>query len=154
VTNLGAFSFQAVPDSPQYKASQPASSDAPPAQGAAPGGALGGLLFPLLLFLPIILILFWQSRSQQKKQEATLSSLKTGDRVLTQSGLVGRLLAIEGRYAKLELPPSGTKVTILKSGLLGRDTDEAPAGKEKEAAPSAEKSTSEKSTAEKSEKKK
>jgi preprotein translocase subunit YajC len=149
VTNLGAFSFQAVPDSPQYKASQPASSDAPPAQAAPPGGALGGLLFPLILFLPIILILFWQSRSQQKKQEASLTSLKAGDRVLTQSGLVGRLIAIEGRYAKLELPPSGTKVTILKSGLLGRDTDEAPAGKDKETA-----SNTDKSLAEKSEKKK
>jgi hypothetical protein len=43
--------------------------------------------------------------------------------VLTQSGLVGRLLSIEGRYAKLELPPSGTKVTILRSGLLGRDAE-------------------------------
>jgi preprotein translocase subunit YajC len=144
VTNLGAFSFQAVPDSPQYKASQPVSGDAPP-QGAPPGGGLGGMLFPLVLFLPIILILFWQSRSTQKKQEATLASLKAGDRVLTQSGLVGRLIAIEGRYAKLELPPSGTKVTILKSGLLGRDADETPAAKDKEAVPA---------IAEKSEKKK
>ena len=139
MTNLGAFSFQAVPDSPQYKASQPASGDAP-APGAPPGGAVGGLLFPLLLFLPIILILFWQSRSQQKRQESTIASLKAGDRVLTQSGLVGRLIAIEGRYAKLELPPSGTKVTILKSGLLGRDADETPAAKEKEALPAGEKS--------------
>ena len=33
------------------------------------------------------------------------------------------LVAIEGRYAKLELLPSATKVTILKSGLLGRDAE-------------------------------
>ena len=51
------------------------------------------------------------------------AALKKGDRVITQSGLVGRLLSIEGRYAKLELPPSGTKVTILRSGLLGRDAE-------------------------------
>ena len=81
------------------------------------------MFMPLLLLLPFVVILFWQSRSQTKKQEATISSLKKGDRVLTQSGLVGRLIAIEGRYAKLELPPSGTKVTILRSGLLGRDTE-------------------------------
>ena len=36
------------------------------------------------------------------------------------------MLSIEGRYAKLELPPSGTKVTILRSGLLGRDTETEP----------------------------
>jgi preprotein translocase subunit YajC len=73
--------------------------------------------------VPFILILFLQSRSQNKKQEANIASLKKGDRVLTQSGLVGRLLSIEGRYAKLELPPSGMKVTILRTGLLGRDTE-------------------------------
>jgi preprotein translocase subunit YajC len=81
---------------------------------------------PLLILIPFILILFFQSRSQTKKQEANIAGLKKGDRVLTQSGLVGRLLSIEGRYAKLELPPSGTKVTILRSGLLGRDTETEP----------------------------
>jgi len=85
------------------------------------------MLFPLLLFLPIILLLFWQSRSQQKKQEATLSALKKGDRVITQSGLIGRLTSIEGRYAELTLLPGGTKVTMLKTSILGRDADESPA---------------------------
>jgi preprotein translocase subunit YajC len=88
---------------------------------------MGGMLFPLLLFLPIILLLFWQSRSQQKKQEATISGLKKGDRVITQSGLIGRLSSIEGRYAKLELLPAGTKVTMLKTSIIGRDADETPA---------------------------
>jgi preprotein translocase subunit YajC len=83
-----------------------------------------------LILIPFILIMFFQSRSQTKKQEATIASLKKGDRVLTQSGLVGRLLSIEGRYAKLELPPSGTKVTILRSGLLGRDTEGEPSSAE------------------------
>src|SRR5688572_32367427 len=105
---------------------------------------------PLMILIPFAVIMFWQNRSQQKKQEATISSLKTGDRVLTQSGLVGRLIAIEGRYAKLELPPSGTKVTILKSGLLGRDVEETPAAKDKETAKDKEAAA----TAEKSEKKK
>jgi len=79
-------------------------------------------MMPLLILVPFLLLMFWQSRSQQKKQDALIKDLKKGDRVVTQSGLVGRLLAVEGRYAKLELPPSGTKVTILSSGLVGRDT--------------------------------
>ena len=93
-----------------------------PAEPAAPPSGFG-LITPLLILLPFIAILFFQSRSQQKKQEATISGLKKGDRVLTQSGLVGRLLAIEGRYAKLELPPSGTKITVLRSSLIGRDAE-------------------------------
>jgi len=73
--------------------------------------------------LPFVLILFFQSRSQTKKQEANISGLKKGDRVVTQSGLIGRLVSIEGRYAELELLPSRTKVTILRTGLLGRDAE-------------------------------
>jgi preprotein translocase subunit YajC len=85
---------------------------------------------PLLILVPFILVLFFQSRSQTKKQEANIAGLKKGDRVLTQSGLVGRLIAIEGRYARIELPPSGTKVTILRSGLLGRDTESESSSQE------------------------
>lgn len=83
-------------------------------------GSLGALL-PLLLVVPLFLFLMWSSRSQQKKQEKALLELKKGDRVLTQSGLVGKLLETGDRYAKLELAP-GVKVEVLKSSLLGRDT--------------------------------
>jgi preprotein translocase subunit YajC len=122
----GTFAFQAVPDSVPHTASQPGGGEAAPGQAAPPGGGLG-MLFPLLLFLPIVLLLFWQSRSQAKKQEATLSALKKGDRVITQSGLIGRLTSIEGRYAELSLLPGGTKVTMLKTSIIGRDADETPA---------------------------
>jgi preprotein translocase subunit YajC len=122
----GTFAFQAVPETAAHTASQPGGGEAPPGQAAQPGGTLS-MLFPLLLFLPIVLLLFWQSRSQQKKQEATLSALKKGDRVITQSGLIGRLTSLEGRYAELSLLPGGTKVTMLKSSIIGRDADEAPA---------------------------
>jgi preprotein translocase subunit YajC len=116
---FSVFAFQAVPS--REAAPAPGAPGAPGAPAESPGVAFG--LLPLLILIPFALIMLWQGRSQQKKQEATISGLKKGDRVLTQSGLVGRLLAIEGRYAKLELPPSGTKVTILRSGLLGRDTE-------------------------------
>ena len=120
--NFGVFAYQAVPDAPRVEGT---GHTAPP-PGAEPSAAPSsgfGLITPLLILVPFILILFLQSRSQTKKQETAIASLKKGDRVLTQSGLVGRLLSIEGRYAKLELPPSGTKVTILRSGLVGRDTE-------------------------------
>lgn len=119
--NFGVFAFQALPDTSRAETAQPApSSGGDPA--AAPSGGLG-LFMPLLILIPFILILFLQGRSQQKKQEAVIAGLKKGDRVVTQSGLVGRLVSIEGRYAELQLPPSGTKVTILRSGLLGRDAE-------------------------------
>lgn len=120
--NFGVFAFQAVPESPRPQSTGQSAEPASPDSGAAPPSAIG-LFTPLLIVIPFILIMLWQGRSQQKKQEANIAALKKGDRVLTQSGLVGRLVAIEGRYAKLELPPSGTKITVLRSSLLGRDTE-------------------------------
>ena len=119
--NFEVFAFQAVPEPSSSGSVQPAPG-APADPAAAPPSGFG-LVTPLLILIPFIAILFFQSRSQQKKQEATISGLKKGDRVITQSGLIGRLLSIEGRYAKLELPPSGTKVTVLRSSLAGRDAE-------------------------------
>jgi preprotein translocase subunit YajC len=138
--NFGVFAFQAVPDSPHP--GSPTSSGtgqaAPPGDaGPPPTGGLG-LFTPLLILVPFVLILFFQNRSQQKKQEANISGLKKGDRVVTQSGLIGRLVSVEGRYAELELLPSRTKVTILRSGLLGRDAE----GEASSTEPSADKSKS------------
>ncbi len=89
-----------------------------------------GMLFPLLLLVPLLLLMFFSTRSQQKKQKAVLASLKKGDRVLTQSGLAGKLIEVGDRYAKVEIAP-GVKVDILKSGLLGKDTAETAAAAEK-----------------------
>jgi preprotein translocase subunit YajC len=82
---------------------------------------MGGLLMPMMLVLPLLLILMWSSRSQQKKQHEAVTALKKGDRVVTQSGLIGKLLETGDRYAKVEIAP-GVKVEVLKSSLLGKDT--------------------------------
>jgi preprotein translocase subunit YajC len=63
------------------------------AQTAAPGGAAGS---PLASFVPIILIfiimyfvLFRPQMRRQKEQARLVSALKTGDRVVTASGIHG-----------------------------------------------------------------
>lgn len=78
---------------------------------------------PLLVMVPLILLLFWQSRSAQKKQQAMISELKKGDRVLTQAGIAGKLIETGERFAKLEIAP-GVKIDILKSSLAGKDNAE------------------------------
>lgn len=88
------------------------------------------MLFPLLLLVPLLILMFWSTRSQQKKQQQAVASLKKGDRVLTQSGLVGKLIELGDRYAKVEVAP-GVKVDILKSGLIGKDNAENASAVEK-----------------------
>lgn len=115
------FAHQSVPPAPGREAG--VSQPAPPPAGepaAAPGG-LGGMLPLLIMVLPMILLLFFSSRSQQKKQAAALANLKKGDRVLTESGIVGRLIELGDRYAKLEISP-GVKIEVLRTRLAGADT--------------------------------
>lgn len=88
------------------------------------------MMLPLLLLVPLLLLMFFSTRSQQKKQQQTIASLKKGDRILTQSGLVGKLIEMGERYAKVEIAP-GVKVDVVKTGILGKDTVETAQAVEK-----------------------
>lgn len=90
-----------------------------------------GAVFPLLLVVPMILVMWYSNRGQQKRQKEMEDRLKVGDRVLTQSGLVGKLLEKGERYVKIEIAP-GVKAQMLRSSVVGLDAgDEAPKQKEK-----------------------
>ncbi len=82
-----------------------------------------GMMLPVLLMFALLGFMFWSTKSNQKKQAAALSALKKGDRVVTQAGLVGKLVEVGERYAKVEIAP-GVKVEILRSGLVGKDAGE------------------------------
>lgn len=82
------------------------------------------------MFVPLMIMMFWSSRSQRKQQEKVLKELKKGDTVLTQSGLRGKLVELGDRFFKVEIAP-GTKVEVLKTSVLGKDSAEAAAQLEK-----------------------
>lgn len=124
------FSLQNIPPAPGQEApaastAQPSTHDAAPAQNP---GIFGYL--PLILIVVMIPLLLLSSRSQAKKQAATIAALAKGDRVLLQGGLVGKLVELGDRYAKVEIAP-GVKVDFLKNSLLGKDTPETAAQTEK-----------------------
>ncbi len=88
------------------------------------------MFFMLMLFVPLFFLLFWMPRSQQKKQAAALSKLQKGDRVVTQSGMLGKLIEIGDRTFKLEIAP-GVKIDVLKSSIAGKDGADAPTAEKK-----------------------
>ncbi|MCL2726109.1 MAG: preprotein translocase subunit YajC [Polyangiaceae bacterium] len=100
-------------------------SSAPPAnaQGAAP--ASSGIVMMLPLIIALVFIVFTSFRRQKKEQEQR-AKLKKGDRVVTQSGLIGELVEVDDRIAKVKVAP-GTTVQVLASTLAPFDT--APADK-------------------------
>jgi preprotein translocase subunit YajC len=124
---------------PQQEAPPPPGGVTVPSQGApspapaAPPGGGGSMLMMLVVMLPVIFFMLFTSRSQQKKQKEMESKLKKGDRVVTQSGLVGKLVdPIEGRHARIEIAP-GVKVQVLRSSIAGLDVEEAPKSKDEPA---------------------
>ena len=123
--------LQAVPPAPGRGEAPPsttpmtgATPPPPSGAGAPPGGALGAL-FPLLMAVPIIVMFVLSSRSQQKRQKELDEKLKVGDRVLTQSGLIGKLIDKGDKLVKVEIAP-GVKVQMTRASIVGLDaTDEA-----------------------------
>lgn len=130
--NFSAFLLQVVPpapgrgedSAPQQPVSGTTAPGTPPPHGAGPVGPSGlAGMFPLLLLVPMIIAMFWMQNKQQKKQKELEDSLKTGDRVVTQSGLIGKLTDKGNRYVKVEIAP-GIKVQMLRTAVVARDTGE------------------------------
>lgn len=78
----------------------------------------------LLLMVGLFGFMWWTNRSQQKKQAKLIDELKKGDRVITQSGLLGKLVEKADRVTTIEIA-SGVKVKVLSSSILGKDTSDA-----------------------------
>lgn len=119
------------PGAPAPAAPQPGSGSegAPPAGGGGLfGGGFGSILF---LLLPVLLI-FWMTRSQNKKQKDLEQSLKVGDRVVTRGGMIGKITKMSERTAELEIAP-GVFVPFVKTAIEGKDaTDKPPAAADKD----------------------
>ncbi len=92
---------------------------------AQPGGDGGN---PLAVFLPFLLIFvifyFFMIRPQQKKQKKhkeMLTSLKKGDKVVTNSGMFGTIWGIDEKENKIVLKfGDDIKIEFLKSAIAGK----------------------------------
>jgi preprotein translocase subunit YajC len=82
------------------------------------------LLAPVLI---LVFFLFMSSRRQKKEQEQR-KSLKKGDKVVTQAGLIGELVEMDERVAKVKIAP-GTTVQVLASALSSFEAQAAAPSK-------------------------
>jgi preprotein translocase subunit YajC len=145
--HLSGLALQNVQPSPA-PVSEPGAQGTPGVAVPAPGAGAqspssgGSPFFSLAMVLMFVPILFLMFRRNKKEQEAR-GKLKKGDRIVSQSGLVGELMEMDERFAKVKLGPGNT-VTMLASSL--QPLDPTPAKSEdkdlkdlKEAKASAEK---------------
>ncbi len=95
------------------------------AMGTQGGGGQGGGIAAFLPFIAMIVILYLLlMRPQQKRQKEhkmMLSTLRKGDKVVTNSGMFGTIVGIDDKENKVVLKVAeNVKIEFLKSSVAGR----------------------------------
>src|SRR5579863_6855732 len=79
----------------------------------------------LIAFLPlaIIMVIFYvllilPAQRRQKKTQAMLNELKTGDKIVTTGGLYGTIMALDGDAVQLRIADQ-VKVKVARSAVSG-----------------------------------
>ncbi len=88
-------------------------------QKGSAGADGGGMMMwlPLILIFGIFMWMSWSSQRKEKKRQATFyDSLTVGAKVMTKTGVIGKIKAIKPDTVELEIA-DGVKITVLKQGL-------------------------------------
>jgi len=88
----------------------------------------GGGMSLLIMFVPMIamiyLFLIMPQQRRQKKWQAMLDQLKTGDKVTTTGGLRGTIIALKDDSIHLRVPPDNLRVEVTKASVTQVTTQE------------------------------
>jgi preprotein translocase subunit YajC len=86
---------------------------------------------PILGFLPIILIfgifyflLFLPMQRQKKQQQKMLKELQSGERVITNGGLVGTIVKIDDETLVIRVKPDNVKIEVTRSAVASKIGEE------------------------------
>jgi preprotein translocase subunit YajC len=101
------------------KAGTPGVSVPPPDSSSSSGspppstGSMWVMMAPLFI---VMIVMLFMNRGQRKREAEVRAKLKKGDRVVSQSGLVGELVDMDDRLARVKIAP-GTNVQMLVSSI-------------------------------------
>ncbi|NUM33209.1 MAG: preprotein translocase subunit YajC [Candidatus Brocadiae bacterium] len=89
----------------------------PPAGGQS---TIWDILTPfIIVFFIMWLLVIRPQRKEQKKREEMLLALKKGDRVVTNAGIIGKVVKIKEEKVEIKVDESNdTKITFLRSAIL------------------------------------
>src|SRR6202051_1249593 len=87
-------------------------------------GAGGWLGFAPLIFIFAIFyfLLIMPQQKRQKKWQAMLNELKTGDKIVTTGGLRGTIVAIKDDYLHLRVPPDNLRIEVSRGSVASVTT--------------------------------
>jgi preprotein translocase subunit YajC len=91
------------------------------------GGQLGTVMWLPLLFIFAIfyLLLILPQQKRQKRWQQMINDLKNGDRVTTNGGIRGVIIAVKEDALHLRVPPDNLRLEISKASVasVARDDD-------------------------------
>ena len=85
---------------------------------------MASLVMMGLIFAVFYFVLILPMRRKQKKLEALVKELKTGDKVLLNAGIFATIVAVEDDAFQLRIDDK-TRIKVLKSAVAGLQTDPA-----------------------------
>jgi len=95
------------------------------AQPAGQQNPLISLLPIIIMFVALYLLFILPQQMADKKHKEMLKNLKKGDRVITQSGLMGSITGVKDDLVNIEIAPK-VEIKMLKSAvtrLMENDSD-------------------------------
>jgi len=96
----------------------------------APGGGLVALAPLLFIFAIFYFLLILPQQRRQKKWQAMLGELKTGDKVVTSGGLKGTIMSLKDDAITLRVPPDNLKIEVTRGSVVSVTTQESEVKKE------------------------
>jgi len=81
----------------------------------------------ILIFGVFYLLLILPQQRRQKKWQAMLGELKTGDKVVTSGGLRGTIVALKDDSLHLRVPPDDLRIEVTRSSIVSLTKPDEPA---------------------------
>ena len=88
----------------------------PAAPAPAPGGGFGFFVPFIFIFIIMYFMLFRPQKKRQQEQQRLISALKTGDKVVTNSGIHGLIANVKVTTVMLKVADN-VKIEVEKSAV-------------------------------------
>jgi preprotein translocase subunit YajC len=88
------------------------------------GGGIAPILMMVAIFAVFYFLLIMPQQRRQKKWQAMLKEIKSGDRVVTSGGLTGVILSVKDDSFILRVPPDNIKLEVARSSIVTLTTEE------------------------------
>lgn len=87
-------------------------------------GGIAPVLMMVGIFAIFYFLLIMPQQRRQKKWQAMLETIKSGDRVTTSGGIKGTVLSMKDDGVVLRVPPDNLKIEVARSSIVSLTTEE------------------------------